>query len=238
VTSCVSQAGVNHFLRNLSERLNLSQEEGEKWIVNLIRETRMGADAKIDLEKVRIYKLLPYPGRIYLPPSIRLHLLFYLPSVSSTQLTNHLPTERDRDQPPTTARVPDRHREDTTARRADAGARRRDRATRRPRRATAAAAARKARVGGEDGGGGWKLDGRAPVMMGEGREVWIKVRFASFPVFASGLFSPFRFFCIAFYLAFSSPCTFVSRFSSPAALHGQVYMGRVDMTFRQGTEER
>jgi hypothetical protein len=34
------------------ERLNLSHDEGEKWIVNLIRETRMGADAKIDLEKV------------------------------------------------------------------------------------------------------------------------------------------------------------------------------------------
>ncbi|KJA24411.1 hypothetical protein HYPSUDRAFT_38862 [Hypholoma sublateritium FD-334 SS-4] len=38
-------------IENLSERLNLSQEEGEKWIVNLIRESRMGADAKIDLEK-------------------------------------------------------------------------------------------------------------------------------------------------------------------------------------------
>ena len=38
---------------DLSERLNLSRDEGEKWIVNLIRETRMGADAKIDLEKVR-----------------------------------------------------------------------------------------------------------------------------------------------------------------------------------------
>ncbi|RDB14968.1 Eukaryotic translation initiation factor 3 subunit E [Hypsizygus marmoreus] len=36
---------------DLSERLNLSPDEGEKWIVNLIRETRMGADAKIDLEK-------------------------------------------------------------------------------------------------------------------------------------------------------------------------------------------
>ncbi|KAH8092240.1 eukaryotic translation initiation factor 3 subunit 6 [Cristinia sonorae] len=36
---------------DLSERLNLSKDEGEKWIVNLIRETRMGADAKIDLEK-------------------------------------------------------------------------------------------------------------------------------------------------------------------------------------------
>ena len=37
---------------DLSTRLNLSQEEGEKWIVNLIRDMRMGADAKIDLEKV------------------------------------------------------------------------------------------------------------------------------------------------------------------------------------------
>lgn len=37
---------------DLSARLNLSQEEGEKWIVNLIRDMRMGADAKIDLEKV------------------------------------------------------------------------------------------------------------------------------------------------------------------------------------------
>lgn len=44
-------ADVSH--RDLSERLNLSRDEGEKWIVNLIRETRMGADAKIDLEKVR-----------------------------------------------------------------------------------------------------------------------------------------------------------------------------------------
>ncbi|KAF9237670.1 eIF3 subunit 6 N terminal domain-containing protein [Melanogaster broomeanus] len=38
-------------IADLSERLNLSRDEGEKWIVNLIRETRMGAEAKIDLEK-------------------------------------------------------------------------------------------------------------------------------------------------------------------------------------------
>ena len=44
---------------NLSERLNLSHDEGEKWIVNLIRETRMGADAKIDLEKVCPFHLRP-----------------------------------------------------------------------------------------------------------------------------------------------------------------------------------
>ncbi|KIL57201.1 hypothetical protein M378DRAFT_16396 [Amanita muscaria Koide BX008] len=36
---------------DLSERLNSTRDEGEKWIVNLIRETHMGADVKIDLEK-------------------------------------------------------------------------------------------------------------------------------------------------------------------------------------------
>ncbi|KAH9021878.1 eukaryotic translation initiation factor 3 subunit 6 [Lactarius hengduanensis] len=36
---------------DLSARLNLSPDEGEKWIVNLIRDTRLAADAKIDLEK-------------------------------------------------------------------------------------------------------------------------------------------------------------------------------------------
>lgn len=46
---------------DLSERLNLSRDEGEKWIVNLIRETRMGADAKIDLEKVRPHKFSNLP---------------------------------------------------------------------------------------------------------------------------------------------------------------------------------
>ncbi|KAI9509483.1 eukaryotic translation initiation factor 3 subunit 6 [Russula earlei] len=38
-------------IADLSARLNLSPDEGEKWIVNLIRDTRMAADAKIDLEK-------------------------------------------------------------------------------------------------------------------------------------------------------------------------------------------
>ena len=47
-----SNIGPDEMFRDLSERLNLSRDEGEKWIVNLIRETRMGADAKIDLEKV------------------------------------------------------------------------------------------------------------------------------------------------------------------------------------------
>ncbi|KAI8879964.1 eukaryotic translation initiation factor 3, subunit 6 [Backusella circina FSU 941] len=36
-------------IQEMSQRLNLTQEEGEKWIVNLIRDTRV--DAKIDFEK-------------------------------------------------------------------------------------------------------------------------------------------------------------------------------------------
>ncbi|CEJ01650.1 hypothetical protein G6F70_000309 [Rhizopus microsporus] len=36
-------------IKQMSQRLNLSQEEGEKWIVNLIRDTRV--DAKIDFEE-------------------------------------------------------------------------------------------------------------------------------------------------------------------------------------------
>jgi translation initiation factor 3 subunit E len=36
-------------VKELSQTLNLTQEEGEKWIVNLIRDTRV--DAKIDFEE-------------------------------------------------------------------------------------------------------------------------------------------------------------------------------------------
>ena len=37
-------------IKDLSQRLNLSPEDGEKWIVSLVRETR--SDAKIDFNKV------------------------------------------------------------------------------------------------------------------------------------------------------------------------------------------
>jgi len=51
-----SSPGLGPSLTNsdMSHRLNLSPGEGEKWIVNLnlIRDTRMASDAKIDLEKV------------------------------------------------------------------------------------------------------------------------------------------------------------------------------------------
>jgi hypothetical protein len=39
----------------------MTNEEGEKWIVNLIRDSRMGVDAKIDLASVG----LPFPS-VYL----------------------------------------------------------------------------------------------------------------------------------------------------------------------------
>lgn len=42
----------------LSKTLNLSNEEGEKWIVNLIRDSRMGVEAKIDLKEVRILRII------------------------------------------------------------------------------------------------------------------------------------------------------------------------------------
>jgi translation initiation factor 3 subunit E len=45
-SSHFEQSLIISFHRDLSTRLGLSQDEGEKWIVNLIRDTRV--DAKID----------------------------------------------------------------------------------------------------------------------------------------------------------------------------------------------
>ncbi|CAE6524010.1 unnamed protein product [Rhizoctonia solani] len=42
-------------IEQLSDRLNMSRDDGEKWIVNLIRDTKMGTDAKIDLKKNEIH---------------------------------------------------------------------------------------------------------------------------------------------------------------------------------------
>ncbi|KAG7446035.1 uncharacterized protein BT62DRAFT_994396 [Guyanagaster necrorhizus] len=50
-SGCVGGSPKCDEYRDLSDRLNLTRAEGEKWIVNFIRETRMGADTKIDLEK-------------------------------------------------------------------------------------------------------------------------------------------------------------------------------------------
>ncbi|EPQ26153.1 uncharacterized protein PFL1_06361 [Pseudozyma flocculosa PF-1] len=49
-------------IADLAARLNLSQSEGEKWIVNLIRDTR--ADAKIDFKEGTVY-MNPTPPAIY-----------------------------------------------------------------------------------------------------------------------------------------------------------------------------
>lgn len=48
-------------ITDLSARLNLSKEEGEKWIVNLIRDSKMGIDAKIDLQANMIHITRPHP---------------------------------------------------------------------------------------------------------------------------------------------------------------------------------
>lgn len=50
--------------RDMCQTLNLDQEEGEKWIVNLIRDTRV--DAKIDFEEVSSGKIKYSIGKIKL----------------------------------------------------------------------------------------------------------------------------------------------------------------------------
>ena len=49
-------------IKDLASRLNLSQDEGEKWIVNLIRDTRV--DAKIDYEEGTVVMNHP-PQSVY-----------------------------------------------------------------------------------------------------------------------------------------------------------------------------
>jgi translation initiation factor 3 subunit E len=48
-------------ITDLSSRLNLSKEEGEKWIVNLIRDSKLGIDAKIDLKANMLHISRPHP---------------------------------------------------------------------------------------------------------------------------------------------------------------------------------
>lgn len=62
----------------LSRTLNMTNEEGEKWIVNLIRDSRMGVDAKIDLASVGLPFLFPVsiliPRTCSTSPEHTLHL--------------------------------------------------------------------------------------------------------------------------------------------------------------------
>jgi hypothetical protein len=44
------------FRRDLSDRLGMSREEGERWIVDLVRDAKL--DAKIDFKEVRCIPLL------------------------------------------------------------------------------------------------------------------------------------------------------------------------------------
>ena len=47
-------------IKELSKTLNLSEDEGEKWIVNLIRDSRMGVEAKIDLKSNMLHISRPH----------------------------------------------------------------------------------------------------------------------------------------------------------------------------------
>lgn len=47
-------------ITDFSKRLNLSSEDGEKWIVNLIRDSRLGIDAKIDLSANMLHISRPH----------------------------------------------------------------------------------------------------------------------------------------------------------------------------------
>lgn len=47
-------------IKDLSKTLNLGEEEGEKWIVNLIRDSRIGVEAKIDLKSNMLHISRPH----------------------------------------------------------------------------------------------------------------------------------------------------------------------------------
>jgi translation initiation factor 3 subunit E len=58
----VNREETNLVYRDLSTRLGLNQDEGEKWIVNLIRDTRV--DAKIDYKQGTVIMNHP-PQSVY-----------------------------------------------------------------------------------------------------------------------------------------------------------------------------
>lgn len=58
----LTRSGTNELFRDLSTRLGLGQDEGEKWIVNLIRDTRV--DAKIDYKEGTVIMNHP-PQSVY-----------------------------------------------------------------------------------------------------------------------------------------------------------------------------
>ena len=97
-------------IANLSERLNLSLEEGEKWIVNLILETGLGAGAKIDLEKV--CQLLSPSPFLHFPFFLFLSLLFLWPPCLLIPLPS---LERRRDKSTSPSGISKRHRKNPPA---------------------------------------------------------------------------------------------------------------------------
>lgn len=84
-------------IAELSDRLGLSREEGERWIVDLVRDARL--DAKIDLKQVR------QEGTLFLPLSPLSSSRAVADTCSPPALAEHRP-----DEPRRHAGLPDRHR--------------------------------------------------------------------------------------------------------------------------------
>lgn len=59
------------FDRELSDRLGMSREEGERWIVDLVRDAKL--DAKIDFKEVSLNSASSRPSEIVLTSSIAEH---------------------------------------------------------------------------------------------------------------------------------------------------------------------
>lgn len=83
----------NTTARDLSTRLGLSQDDGEKWIVNLIRDTRV--DAKIDYKEGTVIMNHP-PQSVYQQviektkgAFFRTQVLRLVPFSSAVHLTFH-----------------------------------------------------------------------------------------------------------------------------------------------------
>lgn len=98
--------------RDLSTRLGLNQDEGEKWIVNLIRNTRV--DAKIDYQEGTVIMNHP-PQSVYQQVIEKTKGAFFrtqvlrfvrLPVYLLTNITNMPPVRRSQNKYPCAATPP------------------------------------------------------------------------------------------------------------------------------------
>lgn len=80
---CTDSTCTDCLFSDLSSRLGLSAEEGERWIVELVRDARL--DAKIDLQKNIVTMNKPaYVPRLLVPSTEVDRASFYSPSVHQT----------------------------------------------------------------------------------------------------------------------------------------------------------